>query len=51
MHKSDRARRQLLSRQVGHTPDVVGIRKSKQSDVIAFPTEIVSAEVKIDSTV
>jgi hypothetical protein len=31
------------------TPDVIGIRKSKQSDVIKFDTEIESAEVKTDS--
>ncbi len=30
------------------TPDVVGIREPKKSDIIKFPTEIVSAEVKID---
>ena len=32
------------------TPDVVGIRESKKSDIIQFPTEIISAEIKIDST-
>jgi len=32
------------------TPDVIGIKKSKQSDVIKFEPEIVSAEIKIDST-
>jgi hypothetical protein len=31
------------------TPDVVGVRESKRSDIIRFPTEIVSAEIKIDS--
>jgi hypothetical protein len=31
------------------TPDVVGIREPKKSDIVIFPTEIVSAEVKIDS--
>jgi len=31
------------------TPDVVGIRESKRSDIIQFPTEIVSGEIKIDS--
>lgn len=31
------------------TPDVVGIRESKRSDIIPFPTEIVCAEIKIDS--
>ncbi len=30
------------------TPDVVGIREPKKSDIVKFPTEIVSAEVKID---
>ena len=31
------------------TPDVVGIREPKKSDIVKFGTEIVSAEVKIDS--
>jgi hypothetical protein len=31
------------------TPDVIGIRESKKSHIIQFPTEIISAEVKIDS--
>ncbi len=31
------------------TPDVVGVRESKKSDIIKFPTEIVSAEIKIDT--
>ena len=31
------------------TPDVIGKRESKRSDIIAFPTEIISAEIKIDS--
>jgi hypothetical protein len=30
------------------TPDVIGIRKSLESDVVKFPTEIVTAEIKID---
>lgn len=30
------------------TPDVVGVYKSRASDLIKFPIEIVSAEVKID---
>lgn len=30
------------------TPDVIGIREPKKSDIIKFPTEIVSAEVKLD---
>ncbi|MFN5157979.1 MAG: hypothetical protein ACK5IH_17240, partial [Betaproteobacteria bacterium] len=32
------------------TPDVVGKRESKRSDVIKAPTEIVSAEIKADTT-
>jgi hypothetical protein len=32
------------------TPDVVGKRESKLSDVIKAPTEIVSAEIKADTT-
>jgi hypothetical protein len=32
------------------TPDVIGIRASRQSDIIKLPTEIVSAEIKIDSS-
>src|SRR5712692_3322525 len=31
------------------TPDVIGIREPKKSDIVKFPTEIVSAEVKIDT--
>ena len=31
------------------TPDVIGVRESKRSDIIQFPTEIVTAEIKIDS--
>lgn len=31
------------------TPDVIGIRESKRSDIIQFPTEIIAAEIKIDS--
>lgn len=31
------------------TPDVIGKRESKRSDVIKAPTEIVSAEIKADS--
>lgn len=30
------------------TPDVVGIREAKRSDIIKPPTEIVSAEIKLD---
>lgn len=31
------------------TPDVIGIRKAFEGDLIKFPTEIVSAEIKTDS--
>jgi len=31
------------------TPDVIGIREARKSDIIQFPTEIVAAEVKVDS--
>ena len=31
------------------TPDVIGIRESKRSDIIEFPTEIISVEIKTDS--
>lgn len=31
------------------TPDVIGILKSRESDIIKIPTEIVSAEIKIDA--
>jgi len=30
------------------TPDVVGVREPRKSDIVKFPTEIVSAEVKLD---
>jgi hypothetical protein len=32
------------------TPDVVGVREAKRSDIIKPPTEIVSAEIKLDPT-
>jgi hypothetical protein len=32
------------------TPDVIGIRKSKDSDIVRLPTEIVSAEIKTESS-
>ena len=32
------------------TPDVIGVREPKKSDIIKLPTEIVSAEIKLDST-
>lgn len=31
------------------TPDVIGVLKPKPSDIIPFPVEIVSAEIKIDT--
>lgn len=31
------------------TPDVIGIRAARASDIIKFSTEIISAEVKVDS--
>lgn len=31
------------------TPDVIGVRESKRSDIIQFPTEIISVEIKTDS--
>ena len=31
------------------TPDVIGIREPKKSDIIQFQTEIISAEIKLDS--
>jgi hypothetical protein len=30
------------------TPDVIGIREGRRSDIIEFPTEIISAEIKLD---
>jgi hypothetical protein len=32
------------------TPDVIGIRKPRESDILKPPIEIVSAEVKLDTT-
>jgi len=32
------------------TPDVIGIRISKKSDILEFPTEIISVEIKTDSS-
>lgn len=32
------------------TPDVVGIREPRKSDIVKFSTEIVSAEIKVDSS-
>ena len=32
------------------TPDVIGIRKPRESDIIRFPTEIISAEIKTDAS-
>lgn len=31
------------------TPDVIGIRESRKSDIIKIPTEIISTEIKTDS--
>lgn len=31
------------------TPDVIGIRKARESDIIKFPIEIVAAEIKLDT--
>lgn len=31
------------------TPDVIGVYESKQSDIIKLPTEVISAEIKIDT--
>jgi len=32
------------------TPDVIGIREARQSDIIKTQTEVISAEIKLDST-
>src|SRR5712671_478841 len=32
------------------TPDVIGIRKARESDIIRFATEIISAEIKTDAS-
>jgi hypothetical protein len=31
------------------TPDVIGIRRAKESDLVKFPTEIIAAEIKVDT--
>ncbi len=31
------------------TPDIIGVRESSRSDIVKFPTEIVSAELKTDT--
>jgi hypothetical protein len=31
------------------TPDVIGVRESRKSDIIKFSTEIVAAEIKLES--
>ncbi len=31
------------------TPDVIGIRRARESDIVKFPIEIITAEVKIDT--
>lgn len=30
------------------TPDVLGVREARKSDIVKFPTEIIAAEVKVD---
>lgn len=30
------------------TPDVIAVREGRRSDIIEFPTEIISAEIKLD---
>ncbi len=32
------------------TPDVIGIREPSRSDIVKFPTEVISAEIKTDSS-
>jgi len=32
------------------TPDVIGVREPRKSDIVKFPTEIVAAEVKVDGS-
>ena len=32
------------------TPDVIGIREPRKSDIVKMPTEIVSAEIKLDTS-
>jgi hypothetical protein len=32
------------------TPDVIGVRECKKSDILQYPTEIISGEIKIDSS-
>jgi hypothetical protein len=32
------------------TPDVIGIRKARESDIIRYPTEIITAEIKTDTS-
>jgi hypothetical protein len=31
------------------TPDVIGVRKPRESDIVKLPTEIVAAEIKLDT--
>ncbi len=31
------------------TPDVIGIRKARESDIVKFSTEIITAEIKLDT--
>ncbi len=32
------------------TPDVIGVREARRSDILTFPTEIVSAEIKVNTS-
>jgi hypothetical protein len=32
------------------TPDVIGIREPRKSDIVQMPTEIISAEIKLDTS-
>ncbi len=47
MHQGHLCRREPVQRQVGY-PDIIGVREPRKSDIVKFPTEIVSAEVKIE---
>ena len=31
------------------TPDVIGIRKARESDIVKLPTEIITAEIKLET--
>jgi hypothetical protein len=32
------------------TPDVIGVKQPRANDIVKFPTEVVSAEIKLDAT-